>query len=47
MRTMRLLRLGGCEGRIGAQVVEVEGRGVGGEQEGLGRLGVEDGGRIN
>ena len=47
MWMVRLLGLGGGEGGVGAEVVEVEGGGVGGEEEGLGRLGVEDGGWID
>ena len=44
---MWMVRLLGCEGGVGAEVVEVEGGRVGGEEEGLGRLGVKDGGWIN
>ena len=47
MWMMLLLGLGRCERGIGAEIVEVEGGGVGGEEEGLGRLGVEYGGWIN
>lgn len=47
MWTVRLLGLGRDECGVGAEVVEVEGGGVGREEEGLGRLGMEDGGRIN
>ena len=42
-----MLGFGGCKGGVGAEVVEVEGGGVGGEKEGLGCLGVEEGGWIN
>ena len=44
---MRLLGFRGCEGGVGAKIVEIEGRGVSGEEERLGRLGVEDGSWIN
>ena len=47
MWMVRLLRLGRCKGGVGAEVVKVEGGGVGGEKEGLRRLGVEDGGWID
>lgn len=47
MWMVRLLWVGGCEGGVGAEVVEVDGGGVRGEEEGLGRLGVEDGSWIN
>ena len=47
MWMVRLLGLGGCEGGVGAEIVEVESGRVGGEEERLGRLGVEDGGRID
>lgn len=47
MWMVRLLGFGGCEGGVGAKVVEVEGGRVGGEEEALGRPGVEDGGWIN
>ena len=39
---MRLLGFRGREGGIGAEIVEVEGCRVGGEEERLGQLGVED-----
>lgn len=42
-----LLGLGGCEGGVSAEIVEVESRGVGGEDEPLGRLGVKDGCWVN
>ena len=42
-----LLGFRGCEGRVGAEVIEVERRRVGGEEQGLRRLGVEDRGRVN
>lgn len=47
MWMVRLLGLGGCEGRVCAEIVEVESGRVGGEEERLRRLGVEDGGRID
>ncbi len=47
MWMVRLLRLGRRKGGVGAEVIEVEGGGVGSEKEGLRRLGMEDGGRIN
>lgn len=42
-----LLGLGGCEGGVSAEIVEVESGGVGGEDERLGRLGVKDGCWVN
>lgn len=47
MRMVRLLGFGGCEGGVGAEVVQVEGGRVGRDEEGLGRLGGKDRGRIN
>ena len=47
MWVVRLLGFGGCKSGVGAEIVEVEGGGVGGEKEGLRRLGVEDGSWIN
>ncbi len=44
---VRLLGRGGREGGVGAEVVEVEGGGVGGEEERLRRLGVQNGGGID
>ncbi len=44
---VRLLGCGGREGGVGAEVVEVEGGGVGGEEQRLRRLGVQDGGGID
>lgn len=47
MWMVRLLGLGGCKGGVGAEVVEVKGGGVRGEEEGLGCLGVKNGYWIN
>ena len=47
MGMVRLLRLGRCEGRVSAEVVQIESGGVGGQEKCLGRLCVEDGCWIN
>ena len=47
MWMVRLLGFRGREGGVGAEIVEVEGCGIGGEEERLGGLGVEDGGWVN
>ena len=44
---VRLLGFRGREGGVCAEIVEIEGCGVGGEEERLGRLGVEDGGWVD
>lgn len=47
MGMVRLLGLGRCEGRVSAEIVQVESGRVRGQEECLGRLCVEDGSWIN
>lgn len=47
MGVMGLVRFGGGEGAIGAKIVDMDRGGVGGEQKGLGRQGMNDGGWVN
>lgn len=46
MRPMRRSGLGSAEHRRGAQIEEVQGAGVGGEEDGLWGEGVEEGGVV-
>lgn len=47
MGVVGLVRISGGEGAIGANIVDMDCRGVGGEEEGLGGQGMDDGGWVN